>query len=143
VLSQNEGRALIEAAPSLSPKPRLSAEQLAQFARIVEAGSDREKDGVVRWRIERHRREVRGRLSSALCREAVEETRLLPYQCAAPSSGSAREDRRGFQKRMARPVCKIVLPRLPADQSAPTCPALSVQAALSPTGPSGVSRSAT
>jgi transposase len=32
------------------PKPRLSAEQLAQFARIVEAGPDREKDGVVRWR---------------------------------------------------------------------------------------------
>ena len=32
------------------PKPRLSAEQLAQFAQIVEAGPDREKDGVVRWR---------------------------------------------------------------------------------------------
>jgi transposase len=32
------------------PKPRLSAEQLAQFGQIVEAGPDREKDGVVRWR---------------------------------------------------------------------------------------------
>jgi transposase len=32
------------------PKPRLSAEQLAQFAQIVEAGPDREKDGVVRRR---------------------------------------------------------------------------------------------
>ncbi len=32
------------------PKPRLSAEQLAQFAQIVEAGPDREKDGVVGWR---------------------------------------------------------------------------------------------
>jgi transposase len=32
------------------PKPRLSAEQLAQFAQIVEAGPDREKAGVVRWR---------------------------------------------------------------------------------------------
>ena len=32
------------------PKPRLSAEQLAQFAQIVEAGPDRENDGVVRWR---------------------------------------------------------------------------------------------
>ena len=31
------------------PKPRLSAEQLAQFAQIVEAGPDREVDGVVRW----------------------------------------------------------------------------------------------
>src|SRR5271156_5925688 len=32
------------------PKPRLSAEQMAEFAKIVEAGPDREKDGVVRWR---------------------------------------------------------------------------------------------
>src|SRR5271154_2498981 len=32
------------------PKPRLSEEQLAQFAQIVEAGPDREKDGIVRWR---------------------------------------------------------------------------------------------
>ena len=32
------------------PKPRLSAEQVAEFARIVEAGPEREKDGVVRWR---------------------------------------------------------------------------------------------
>ena len=32
------------------PKPRLSAEQLAAFSAIVEAGPDREKDGVVRWR---------------------------------------------------------------------------------------------
>ena len=32
------------------PKPRLSEEQLAQFAHIVEAGPDRENDGVVRWR---------------------------------------------------------------------------------------------
>ena len=32
------------------PKPRLSAEQLAEVAQIVEAGPDREKDGVARWR---------------------------------------------------------------------------------------------
>ena len=32
------------------PKPRLSEEQLAQFAKIVETGPDREKDGIVRWR---------------------------------------------------------------------------------------------
>src|SRR5208282_5047750 len=32
------------------PKPRLSAEQLAEFAQIVEAGPDRKRDGVVRWR---------------------------------------------------------------------------------------------
>jgi putative transposase len=32
------------------PKPRLSEEQLAQLAQVVEAGPDREKDGLVRWR---------------------------------------------------------------------------------------------
>ena len=32
------------------PKPRLSEEQLAQFAKIVETGPNREKDGIVRWR---------------------------------------------------------------------------------------------
>jgi transposase len=32
------------------PKPRLSEEQLAELARMVEVGPDRERDGVVRWR---------------------------------------------------------------------------------------------
>jgi transposase len=32
------------------PKPRLSPEQLAEFAAIVERGPDRKVDGVVRWR---------------------------------------------------------------------------------------------
>ena len=32
------------------PKPRLSAAQLAELASLVEAGPDRETDGVVRWR---------------------------------------------------------------------------------------------
>jgi transposase len=32
------------------PKPRLSAAQLAEFAALVGAGPDRERDGVVRWR---------------------------------------------------------------------------------------------
>ncbi len=32
------------------PKPRLSEDPLAQFAKIGEADPDREKDGVVRWR---------------------------------------------------------------------------------------------
>jgi transposase len=81
------------------PKPRLSSEQLAQFAQIVEAGPDREIDGVVRWRrIDLKRviaERVRRQLSSALCREAFAKTRLLPYQRAAPPSGSGRTDRRG------------------------------------------------
>jgi transposase len=32
------------------PKPRLSTEQLAEFAKIVEAAPDCEQDSVVRWR---------------------------------------------------------------------------------------------
>jgi transposase len=32
------------------PKPRLSTAQLAELAKIVEAGPDRARDGVVRWR---------------------------------------------------------------------------------------------
>src|ERR1700677_2145721 len=32
------------------PKPRLSADQLVELAQMIEAGPDREKDGVVRWR---------------------------------------------------------------------------------------------
>jgi transposase len=32
------------------PKPRLSAAQLFELAKIVETGPDRERDGVVRWR---------------------------------------------------------------------------------------------
>ena len=32
------------------PTPRLSVAPLAEFSTIVEAGPDREKDGVVRWR---------------------------------------------------------------------------------------------
>ena len=73
------------------PKPRLSAEQLAQFARIVEAGPDREKDGVVVLASARpqarHRREVRRRVSRALCRKASEEAWVLSYERApAPCS---------------------------------------------------------
>src|SRR5271154_4807296 len=65
------------------PEPRLSAEQLAQFAQIVEAGPDREKDGVVVLASARpqarHRREVRRRVSRALCRKASEEAWVLSY----------------------------------------------------------------
>ena len=79
------------------PKPRLSAEQLAQFAQIVEAGPDREKDGVVRWRrIDLKRviaERIRRRLSSPLCRKASQEARLFAHQRQAASSGPGRTDR--------------------------------------------------
>ena len=87
------------------PKPRLSAEQLAEVAQIVEAGPDREKDGVVLAADRpqaRYRRAVRGRLSSALCRKASAQARLLAHERHAAPSGAGREDRRGFQKNFPR-----------------------------------------
>ena len=88
------------------PKPRLSAEQVAEFAQIVEAGPERDKDGVVRWRRVDLKRviaeTVRRRLPRALCRDASEEARLLPHQRKAAPSGAGRADRRGVQKNFPR-----------------------------------------
>ena len=57
------------------------------FAAIVEAGPDRERDGVVRWRRSRsqarHRGALRRRLPRAPRRQASEEARLLPYERTA------------------------------------------------------------
>jgi transposase len=92
------------------PKPRLSAEQAAEFAQIVEAGSElreRRCRALAACRSQAcHRRAVWGRIPRALCRDASEEDRLLPHQRQASPSGAGRADRRGVQKRMARPVCK-------------------------------------
>ena len=49
-IARSTVRETLRRVETAGPKPRLSAEQLAQFAQIVEAGPDREKDGVVRWR---------------------------------------------------------------------------------------------
>jgi transposase len=54
------------------PKPRLSKEHLAEFARIVEAGPDREKDGVVRWRRIDLKRVIAGRFASTFIRAMSE-----------------------------------------------------------------------
>ncbi len=80
------------------PKPRLSEEQLAQFAKIVEAGPDREKDGVVRWRRVDLKRVIAESSASNFIRamsKASEEARLLAHQRPAAPSGSGRADRRG------------------------------------------------
>ena len=59
------------------PTPRLSADQLAELAAIVQMGPDRKVDGVVRWRRvdlkAGHRRAVRPRLSCGLCRQAFKK----------------------------------------------------------------------
>ena len=88
------------------PKPRLSTEQLAEVAQIVEAGPDRGKDGVVRWRRIDLKRVIAERFgvefSRALCWKAAQDARLLPHQRKAAPSGAGREDRRGFQKNFPR-----------------------------------------
>jgi transposase len=102
------------------PEPRLSAEQLAEFAQIVEAGPDREKDGIARWRrIDRKRviAEKFGVDFHPLCREAVEDARLL-HMSARPRH-PAQDERiveafknvwpapsaRGLSRMAADPVC--------------------------------------
>ena len=89
------------------PKPRLSAEQAAEFAQIVEAGPERDKDGVVRWRRIDLKRLIAERFGvdfhRALCRDASEEDRLLPHQRKTASSGARRADRRGVQKTYGPP----------------------------------------
>ena len=56
-------------------KPRLSEEQLAQSAKIVEAGPDREKDGIVRWRRVDLKRVIAERLASAKSRRKPDRPR--------------------------------------------------------------------
>src|ERR1700685_4482519 len=88
------------------PKPRLSAEQLAQFAQIVEAGPDREQDGVVRWRRLDLKRVIAERVGvdfyPRYIGELLKKLGFSLHQCAAPSSSSRRADRRGFQKNFPR-----------------------------------------
>ncbi len=71
------------------PTPRLSSDQLAEFAKIVETGPDRKVDGVVRWRRIDLKRVIAERfgvdLSRALCRQASQETRLFSHEPRHPA----------------------------------------------------------
>ena len=60
------------------PKPKLSAEQKAEFAAIVEAGPDRAKDGVARWRCVDLKRVIKERFAVDL--DEVSVGRLLKEQ---------------------------------------------------------------
>jgi transposase len=57
------------------PKPKLTAEQKAEFARIVETGPDLETDGVVRWRCVDLKRVINERFDVDL--DEVSISRLL------------------------------------------------------------------
>ena len=80
----------------------LSSRRSSRRVRIVE------KDGVVRWRRIDLKRVIVERFGvdfhSRYVGKLPQETRLLPHQCAAPSSSSGRADRRGFfQKKLPAP----------------------------------------
>jgi transposase len=81
------------------PKPRLSAERLAEFATIVEAGPDREKDGVVRWCRVDLKRVIAERFGVAFHERYVgkppQKARLLAHERKASPSRPGRADCRG------------------------------------------------
>ena len=84
------------------PKPRLSAEQLAELASLVEAGPDREKDGVVRWRRIDLKRVIAERFGVEFhARYVGKLLKKLGF-----SHISARPRHPAQDERMARPVCK-------------------------------------
>jgi hypothetical protein len=81
------------------PKSRLLREKLAQFAKVVEASPDREKDDIVRWRRVDLKRVIAERVGvdfhPRYAGKAPEEAWSLAHQRPAESSGSGWADRRG------------------------------------------------
>jgi transposase len=108
------------------PKPRLSAEQLAQLAQIVEAGPDREQDGVVRWRRLDLKRVIAERFGVDFHPRYIGELlkKLGFCHISARPRHPAQDERtvEAFKKRMGRPVCERLFESAD-DQSAATYPA--------------------
>jgi transposase len=108
------------------PKPRLSEEHLAQFAKIVEVGPDREIDGVVRWRRIDLKRVIAERFGVDFHPRYVGKLlKKLGFSHISARPRHPMQDERiveAFKKRMARPVCKGFFERAD-DQSAATYPA--------------------
>ena len=108
------------------PKPRLSSAQMAEVARIVEAGPDREKDGVVRWRRIDLKRVIAERLGVDFHERYVGTLlKKLGFSHISARPRHPAQDERiveAFKKRMARPVCKGFFESAD-DQSAATYPA--------------------
>jgi transposase len=93
-------------------KPRLSAEQLAEFAVMVEVGPDREKDGVVRWRRVDLKRVIGERFGVEFHERYVGKLlKKLGFSHMSARPRHPGQDERiveAFKKRMARPVCNRV-----------------------------------
>jgi transposase len=100
---------------------------MAEVARIVEAGPDREKDGVVRWRRVDLKRVIAERFGVDFPERYVGTLlKELGFSHISARPRHPAQDERiveAFKKRMARPVCKGFVLRLAADQSASTYPA--------------------
>ena len=80
--------------------PRLSAEQLAQLAEVVETGPERAVHEIVRWRRVDLQQIVAERFGVAYHERTIgkilKQLRLLARQRASPPSGQGRGDRGGF-----------------------------------------------
>ena len=108
------------------PKPRLSEEQRTQFAQIVEARPDRQKDGVVRWR----RIDLKGVIAERFGvdihpRYVGKLLKKLGFSHISARPRHPAQDERiveGFKNVWPAPSARG-LPRLLADQSASTYPA--------------------
>ena len=87
-------------------KPRLSAEQLARFAQSVEAGPDREKDGVVRWRRLDLKRVIAERFGvdfhPRYIGKLVKKLGFSPIRARPRHPAQDEPTRRGFQKNFPR-----------------------------------------
>jgi transposase len=109
------------------PKPRLSAEQLAEFAHIVEARPDREKDGVVRWRRIDLKRVIAERFGVDFHPRYVGTLlqKLGFSHISARPRHPAQDERiiEAFKNVWPAPFARGVVLRLAADQSASTYPA--------------------
>ena len=109
------------------PKPRLSAEQLAQFAQIVEAGPDRERDGVVRWRRIDLKRIIAERFGVDFHPHYVGKLlKKLGFSHISAKSRHPAQDERiveAFKNVWPAPSARGNLSRSAADQSASTYPA--------------------
>ena len=94
------------------PTPRLSPDQLAELAKIVETGPDRKTDGVVRWRRIDLKRVIAERFNADYHQRYVGKLlKKLGFSHMSARPRHPAQDERiveTFKKRMARPVCKGV-----------------------------------
>ena len=88
------------------PDPRLSAAHKAELAAIVEAGPNREVDGVVRWRrvdLQASSRTASGSIIATLCRDAVEELGFAHISARPRHPGQDAEIVEAFKKTFRGP----------------------------------------